>query len=135
MRFQTCTNSRSFRDKQKESSRQKKLLIYRETGNWPGMKPKPVQSKAWSEKQDAKAKKLDRKRKKELKRITQDEKESDMVAEDSDDLENDFKLLKKLKKGKVGNFFMQLVQIKGHIDRNKSISTGILWHYPFMAKY
>ena len=72
------------------------------------MKTKPVQSKAWSEKQDAKAKKLDRKRKKELKRITQDEKESDMVAEDSDDLENDFKLLKKLKKGKVGKFLYNL---------------------------
>ena len=65
------------------------------------MKTKPAQSKAWSEKEDAKARKLDRKRKKELKRITQNEKESDMVDEDSDDLENDFKLLKKLKKGKV----------------------------------
>ena len=75
--------------------------MYRETGNWPGMKPKPMGSKAWSEKLDAKDKRSARKRKKELKIKSQNENESKAIDEDSDDLEDDFRLLKKLKRGKV----------------------------------
>ena len=60
-------NEIKYKDKQKETSRQKKLEVFRETGNWPGMKQKPAVSKAWSQKQAAKDKRLDRKRKKELK--------------------------------------------------------------------
>ena len=94
-------NDIKYKDKQKETSRQKKLIVYRETGNWPGMKPKPMGSKAWSEKLDAKDKRAARKRKKQLKVKAQNDNKSNEDDEDSDDLEDDFKLLKKLKKGKV----------------------------------
>merc|ERR1719367_1507875 len=60
-------NEIKYKDKQKETSRQKKLEVFRETGNWPGMKQKPAVSKAWSHKQATKEKREDRKRKKELK--------------------------------------------------------------------
>merc|ERR1712061_159088 len=87
------------KDKQKETSRQKKLEVYRETGNWPGMKPKPTVSKAWSHKQATKEKREDRKRKKELKQ------KSDMenidAENDANDFEDDFRVLKKMKKGKI----------------------------------
>merc|ERR1712203_1237591 len=60
-------NDIRYKDKQKENSRLKKLEVYRETGSWPGMKQKPVVSKAWSQKQATKEKRIDRKRKKEMK--------------------------------------------------------------------
>ena len=55
---------------------------------------------AWSEKQDRKKKKLERIRKKDLKRaneeeVDNDEKEAD---DDEDDLEADYRLLKKIKR-------------------------------------
>ena len=65
------------------------------------MKPKPTVAKAWSEKLDAKDKKLARKRKKELKIKTRDENKSVESDDEFDDVEDDFRLLKKLKKGKV----------------------------------
>ena len=93
-------NNIKYKDKQKESSRQKKLEVYRETGHWPGMKQKPTTSKPWSDKQDAKSRRLDRKRKKEIKITHQDQNDS-KDDEDLEDLENDIKILKKMKKGKV----------------------------------
>ena len=94
-------NDIKYKDKQKETSRQKKLEVYRETGNWPGMKPKPMTSKAWSEKQDAKDKRLARKRKKQLKSEALEAVETEETENDFDDLEDDFRVLKKMKKGKV----------------------------------
>ena len=93
-------NNIKYKDKQKESSRQKKLEVYRETGHWPGMKQKPTTSKPWSDKQDAKGRRLDRKRKKEIK-ITHQDQNDLKDDEDLEDLENDIKILKKMKKGKV----------------------------------
>merc|ERR1711894_341417 len=94
-------NDIKYKDKQKETSRQKKLEVYRETGNWPGMKPKPMTSKAWSEKQDAKDKRLARKRKKQLKSEALEAVETEETENDFDDLEDDFRVLKRMKKGKV----------------------------------
>ena len=45
-----------------------KLTEFQATGKWPGMKSKVVENQAWSEKQDKKARKVERKRKKELKK-------------------------------------------------------------------
>ena len=95
-------NEIKYKDKQKETSRQKKLEVFRETGNWPGMKQKPAVSKAWSHKQTAKDKRLDRKRKKELKQKSCEAENID-AQNDVNDLEDDFRLLKKMKKGKVRN--------------------------------
>ena len=98
-------NDIKYKDKQKETSRQKKLETYRETGNWPGLKPKPIISKAWSDKANAKDKRLSRKRKKELKAKSQETPtnttESKETENDIDDIEDDFKVLKKMKRGKV----------------------------------
>ena len=89
-----------YRNKAKEESRQGKLEAFRETGVWPGMKSKVESKIAWSEKQDRKKKKLERIRKKDLKRaneeeVDNDEKEAD---DDEDDLEADYRLLKKIKR-------------------------------------
>ena len=93
-------NEIKYKDKQKENSRQKKLEIYRETGSWPGMKPKPTVTKAWSQKQATKDKRVNRKRKKELKQKSAENEDIDS-DNDQSDLEDDFRLLKKMKKGKV----------------------------------
>ena len=83
----------NFRNKEKETSRQGKLAEFRETGIWPGMKSKPVEKVAWSKKVDTKNKKAERKRKKELKEMSKvEEKEED------DDLNEDYRLLKKMRK-------------------------------------
>ena len=94
-------NDIKYKDKQKESSRQKKLETYRATGNWPGMKPKPMVSKSWSDKVDAKDRRLARKRKKELKTKSEEAQETIATENDIDDLEDDFRVIKKIKRGKV----------------------------------
>lgn len=88
-------NSIAYQDKQKEKSRLQKLKTYKETGSWPGMKQYNPQQEAWSQ---AKEKKAKRKRKHEKKR-----KGHEFTQEDLDDLEEDFKMVKKLKKGKMKN--------------------------------
>merc|ERR1719367_1859648 len=113
-------NEIKYKDKQKEISRQKKLEVFRETGNWPGMKQKPAVSKAWSHKQAAKDKRLDRKRKKELK---QKSGEADNIDDknDVDDLEDDFRLLKKMKKGK---HYVETDKAENALDYLKSNVVG-----------
>ena len=60
------------------------------------MKTKVVEKQAWSEKQDKKAKKAERKRKKDLKKEAVEEVID--TDEDEDNLEEDYRLLKKMKK-------------------------------------
>ena len=88
-----------YRNKAKEESRQEKLEAFRETGIWPGMKSKVESKIAWSEKQDKKRKKLERKRKKDLK-ASKSSTEEVNNEEDSeiDDLDEDYRLLKKMKR-------------------------------------
>lgn len=64
------------------------------------MKPKPTVSKAWSHKQVAKEKREDRKRKKELKEKSDNIEKID-AENDANDFEDDFRILKKMKKGKI----------------------------------
>ncbi len=91
------------RDKQKEKSRQSKLKVYEETGNWPGFKKAKGNTEAWSNKTDQRKKKLERRSKKELKRKRAEAEavENEKEEESDDDLEEDYKMLKKIKKGKV----------------------------------
>ncbi len=95
--------SPAFSDKQKERSRQEKLRVFTETGLWPGAKEKPKQdTTAWSEK-------LSRKRRRDLRREVKQAKreakketvQSQEEDEDLDDLEDDYRMLRKIKKGKV----------------------------------
>ncbi|CAB4055105.1 DDX55 [Lepeophtheirus salmonis] len=75
-------NSIKYKEKLREDSRQKKLKIYKESGKWPGMKEHLSDTQACvREETKGKGKKISQ--------------------EDEDDLEKDFRLLKKLKKGKV----------------------------------
>lgn len=87
-------NTVAYKDKQKESSRQKKLSAYRETGEWPGMKPHVPKTESWSKTKERK----DKKKTKREKRANRGHKFS---QEDLDDLEEDFRMVKKLKKGKI----------------------------------
>ena len=75
------------------------MEAFRETGIWPGMKSKVESKIAWSEKQDKKRKKLERKRKKDLK-ASKSSTEEVNNEEDSeiDDLDEDYRLLKKMKR-------------------------------------
>lgn len=99
------------RDKQKEKSRQAKLKVYQETGNWPGMSKRPAKSvsdekkagSAWSAKADAKLGKSLRAKKKELKRTREKE---GVSQEDLDDLEKDYRMLKKIKQKKVSSSWL-----------------------------
>merc|ERR1712029_807799 len=84
----TDVNAIKYTDKKKESSRQEKLAVYKESGQWPGAKKKAAvhaseNTVAWSQKGNNK-------------RSAEDD-------EDDDDLEDDFRLLKRLKKGKAGS--------------------------------
>jgi len=94
------------RDKQKERSRQTKLTVYKETGEWPGKQKRPNSGDpkkiAWSEKMSKKERKRKRKEVKEKRKHKQNEVEvEDLDNEDNDDLEEDYRLIKKMRKGKV----------------------------------
>lgn len=86
-------NTIAYKDKQKEKSRQKKLCVYKETGQWPGMKQHRQKTEPWSKQKEKKERK---KRRKEKKR-----KGHHFTQEDLDDLEKDFRMVKKFGKGKV----------------------------------
>ncbi len=94
------------RDKQKEKSRQEKLRVYRETGVWPGFKPKLETSKAWSDKCDKRNRRDLRKKRKELKELKRKQQQGQDAQDNNDDeeleeLEQDYRMLKRLKRGKV----------------------------------
>merc|ERR1712080_90335 len=73
-----------------------RLSEFQATGKWPGMKSKVVERPAWSDKQDKKARKAERKRRKELKKV--EEPSVIDTDDDEDNLEEDYRLLKKMKK-------------------------------------
>jgi hypothetical protein len=93
-----------FRDKQKERSRQTKLSVYRETGEWPGRKrasTADANKMAWSQKVNQKERKRKRKEAKEKKRQNPEENVEPGNNSDDDDLADDYRLIKKMRKGKV----------------------------------
>merc|ERR1712107_130985 len=82
--------------------RQEKLTVYRETGEWPGMKKKPVQKIAWSKNKAVLDKRREKKRRRAEKRAAGDNVEDrDDKDDEVDDFAKDYKLMKKLKKGKM----------------------------------
>lgn len=104
-------NSISYKNKQRETVRLKKLKNYQNTGVWPGKGIKRMQNtEPWSE---AKKYKIDRKEKKKIRKDKQKKREennpdkkkkkqkSGMNEEDLKELMNDIALIKKFKKKKV----------------------------------
>lgn len=91
--FKMDYNTVAYKDKQKEKSRQQKLSSYKETGQWPGVKQHMRKTEAWSKQKEKKGKK---KRKKMNK-----QQGHQFTQEDLDDLEEDFRMVKKFKMGKV----------------------------------
>ncbi|XP_071428237.1 ATP-dependent RNA helicase DDX55 isoform X1 [Pithys albifrons albifrons] len=89
------TDSISFKDKNREKQRQKKLEQQRKEREENEGKKKFIKNKAWS-KQKAK-----REKKKKVTAKRKREEGSDMEDEDMEELLNDTRLLKRLKKGKI----------------------------------
>lgn len=115
-------NEIKYKDKLKEKARQEKLKVFQETGCWPGMKKGPTSirnptSQAWSNKVDQKVQKQLRAKKKQLKkRKGHDQADngqgqsttasgigecSRASQDDIDELESDYKMLKKIRRGKI----------------------------------
>ena len=96
-------NSVAYKDKEKEKERQEKLAVFRETGEWPGMKKRPVQNIPWSKNKAVLEKRREKKRRRAEKRAVTATDDCDKDEEDNemDDFASDYKLMKKLKKGKI----------------------------------
>ena len=99
-------NQVGYLDAGKEQRRQEKLKIWRETGENPFLKKKKTErwSEAKGKKEDKKTKRDERKEKKTLKKQQQQKrKAAGMSEEDLKDLADDIRLIKKFKKGKIGD--------------------------------
>lgn len=97
--FEFELNEVRYKDKQKEKSRQNKLVVFNETGKWPAGKKTEIRKKEtvpWSKQKDQKLKK----KVKNAKRQQQFDK---LTSEDIDDLEDDHKILKKLRRKKISH--------------------------------
>lgn len=111
--FEVNVNKLTYKNKQKEESRQGKLKVYEETGEWPGKKKFKKKTEAWElskkAKEESKSKKKERKSKRQLKKETAaangtaiaKKRKAKFTQEDIDELANDYRLIKKLKKNKM----------------------------------
>ena len=97
-------NDVAYQDKVREKERQGKLAAYRETGLWPGARRK-MESVAWSKNKEVRDKRRDKKTRRAEKRKGDNEVGPELSEEeavdDLDDFSSDYKLMKKLKKGKI----------------------------------
>jgi len=94
-------NSVSYKDKLREKERQDKLKIYKETGEWPGLKKKK-ETVSWSKNKDVLNKRREKKMRKAEKRAAVTPAVEASADDDlEDDFASDYKLMKKLKKGKI----------------------------------
>jgi len=93
-------NEVAYKDKIREKDRQTKLAAYKETGQWPGLEYKK-ESSAWSKNQEVLDKRRDKKSRIQEKRKAQAEEEVVEKSEDEDDFQEDYKMMKRLKKGKI----------------------------------
>eukprot|EP00092_Neocalanus_flemingeri_P005872 GFUD01006320.1.p1 GENE.GFUD01006320.1~~GFUD01006320.1.p1 ORF type:complete len:593 (-),score=175.05 GFUD01006320.1:58-1836(-) len=93
-------NEIAYVDKIREKDRQVKLASYKETGQWPGMEKKMLKvTPQWSKKQEV----LDKRRDKKARRLEK-RNASELVPEEpeeEDDFQEDYKMMKRLKKGKI----------------------------------
>jgi len=103
-------NEVAYVDKIREKERQVKLATYRETGQWPGLENKKKESQAWSKNQEVRDKRKAKKMK-----IFEKRKAVEVVAAESDeeeDFQEDYKMMKKLKKGKISqDEFYEAIEI------------------------
>lgn len=101
----------SYKNPQKEKIRQEKLKVYEESGVWPGKKKFKKRTEAWEQTKKAK---MDTKTKKELRKAKKQRKiesgatsdktkkrKPQYTQEDLDELANDIRLFKKLKRNKI----------------------------------
>ncbi|XP_011203881.2 probable ATP-dependent RNA helicase DDX55 homolog [Bactrocera dorsalis] len=101
----------SYKNPQKEKIRQEKLKVYEESGIWPGKKKFKKRTEAWEQTKKAK---MDSKTKKELRKAKKQRKiengapgdktkkrKPQYTQEDLDELANDIRLFKKLKRNKI----------------------------------
>ncbi|KAB7501298.1 ATP-dependent RNA helicase DDX55 [Armadillidium nasatum] len=99
--FTACdvdVNDVKYKDERQEATRQKNLKEYRKTGKWPTLKLHiPKGSEAWSKTKEKAKTKRERKEKK-LKTAA-----DNFTLEDIEDLNEDFRLLKKFKRGKISD--------------------------------
>ena len=98
-------NSVAYKDKVREKERQEKLAVYKETGEWPGLKRKK-ESVSWSKNKEVLDKRREKKQRRAEKRaeVKDEGKEEDgdeAEDDDLDDFSSDYKLMKRLKKGKI----------------------------------
>ncbi|XP_053961829.1 probable ATP-dependent RNA helicase DDX55 homolog [Anastrepha ludens] len=102
----------SYQNQQKENQRKEKLKIYEESGVWPGKKKFKKNTESWEQtkkaKMDTKTKKELRKAKKQRKKesetqtgATAKKRKPQYTKEDLEELANDIRLFKKLKKNKI----------------------------------
>lgn len=108
--FEVDFSTISYKNKEKEASRQKKLEIYQETGKWPDMAKFKKKTEAWGiskqRRADKKLKKDDRKSKKELKKQSAAEqkpkkRKGGYTQDEIEELANDIALFKKLRRKKI----------------------------------
>ena len=110
--FEVDVSKLTYKNAQKEQARLEKVKTYEETGQWPGKKKHKKQTESWEQTKKAK---MDVKTKKELRKAKKLRKKADEEAngpkakkrkeqfsqEDLDELANDIRLFKKLKKNKI----------------------------------
>lgn len=98
-------NQVGYLDAGKEERRQEKLKQWKETGENPFVKKKKTErwSEAKGKKEDKKMKRDERKEKKAKKKQQQQKRKSAMTEDDLKDLADDIRLIKKFKKGKIGD--------------------------------
>ena len=114
-------NSVAYTDKTREEARQTKLQEYQKTGVWPGFeKRKGFETKAWSQKVEVLEKRREKKQRRAEKRAKQSQdEEEDEEGDEGDDFEADYKMMKRLKKGKISQdtfdkaFDIDAVEIEG----------------------
>ena len=99
-------NQVGYLDAGKEERRQEKLKLWKETGENPFLKKKKAErwSEAKGKKEDKKTKRDERKEKKAQKKQQQQKRKAAGMSEDDlKDLADDIRLIKKFKKGKIGD--------------------------------
>ncbi|XP_073823632.1 probable ATP-dependent RNA helicase DDX55 homolog [Musca autumnalis] len=110
--FEVDITKLKYKNPQKEMARLEKVKTYEETGQWPGKKKHKKATESWELTKKAK---MDAKTKKELRKAKRQRKKADEAAngpktkkrkpqytqEDLDELANDLRLFKRLKKNKI----------------------------------
>ena len=114
-------NDVAYQDKKREKERQEKLSTYRETGEWPGAKKKK-DSVSWSKNKEVLTKRREKKMRKAEKRKSNNDVETALsdneLNDDLDDFSSDYKLMKKLKKGKISQTEFDEAFDIDHVDQD-----------------